>query len=105
MLKLTQKELKALFKAGRTYVFQYKTRYEIDYKHKSDRYVLVMTGRVNYGLPYTGKGTFAAFTSKEAMGFVYVGSIDDAMEEPWSAAELEAGKLGLIIKHYKNTTI
>ena len=103
MLKLTQKELKDLFKDGRTYVFHYKTRYEVE--HKPKRYVLVKTGRVNYGLPYTEKGTFAAFTSQEAMGFVYVGSVEDVVADAADVAEFEAGTMGLIIKHHKNTTI
>ena len=104
MLKLTQKELKDLHKSGHKYVFQYRTRYEVEYKHKAGKYVLVKTGRVNDGLPYTEKGTFATLDSKEAMGFVYVGALDDAMAGA-DTLKCAEKKLGLIVKHYTNTTL
>ena len=104
MLKLTQKELKDLHKSGRKYVFSYRTRYEVEYKHKAEKYVLVKTGRVNDGLPYTERGIFAQLNSKEAMGFVYVGSLDDVLSSI-ETPQCDINKLGLIIKHYKNTTL
>jgi hypothetical protein len=58
----------------------------------------------NDGLPYTEKGTFATLNSKEAMGFVYVGSLDDAIAGA-DAVFCAHKKLGLSIKHYKNTTL
>jgi hypothetical protein len=103
-MKLTQKELKDLHRSGSKYVFQYRTRYEVEYKHKAGKYVLVKTGRVNDGLPYTEKGTFAPLNSKEAMGFVYVGSLDDAIAGT-DTVFCAKKKLGLSIKHYKNTTL
>ena len=105
MLKRTQKELKDLHKSGHKYVFKYRTRYEVEHKPKAEKYVLVKTGRVNDGLPYTEKGTFATLTSKEAMGFVYVGSVDEVTESGGSSLEYAEGKLGLIIKHHTNTTL
>jgi len=104
MLKLTQKELKDLHKSGRKYVFQYRTRYEVEYKHKAGKYVLVKTGRVNDGLPYTERGIFAPLNAEEAMGFVYVGALDDVLSSI-ETPQCDINKLGLIIKHYKNTTL
>ena len=39
------------------------------------------------------------------MGFVYVGSVEDVVADAADVAEFEAGTMGLIIKHHKNTTI
>lgn len=61
-LIMSQDELKKLYESGKTCIWQYKTRYQVDYSPAQKMYTLWKTGYCNGKIGVTKRGRFIATT-------------------------------------------
>ncbi len=65
MLQMTQDELKRLYTSGKTCIWQYKTRYQVDYSNAQQMYILWKAGRFDGKMGITKRGRFIATTPEQ----------------------------------------